>query len=472
MRPTVVRSTHWDVPHHSAYRIPLIQGGPVHGASYDLYCDVLLFLTAMDGGERILDSLYRSGLAGVPFEDRWAWRSRIHLSEETWKVVDKIVRWGMSPADDAGQSNALVKSIDPAWCRFSYDDFVAERVDMLLQEGEFLELVRSVAPFQRSPALPSKLKLRRKGLAGDLKVRIAQVSQWYSNVAGSFPSASVSETQAIMQQVAASFDQRASTSRPDLLLLPEAAIPQNEVATLRQLVAKTGIAALAGIYWRELQPVYPNRRGKPVHRWIVNEAELVVPLGHDTAGPHSLHWFRIRKPVPAHMEEGLAKALTKRSGIKTRFLKGRRWYRFVHKRWGDFSIAICADLIDAEPWRVFRGEMLHLFTVAFNKDVELYDALTWVRAYESYVNVLAVNHGQFGGSFVWTPKHSYARELARLRGSDLFLLADVEIPVKSLLDAQNKGVKQAVDEAKRKWMNLPQGRVTFKAPPPGYGRQH
>ena len=113
-----------------------------------------------------------------------------------------------------------------------------------------------------------------------------------------------------------------------------------------------------------------------------------------------------------------------------------------------------------------------MFTVAFNKDVELYDALTWVRAYESYVNVLAVNHGQFGGSFVWTPKHSYARELARLRGSDLFLLADVEIPVKSLLDAQNKGVKQAVEEAKRKWMNQPQGRVTFKAPPPGYDRQH
>ena len=284
MCPTVERSTHWDVPQHSAYRIPLIQGAPVHVASYDLYCDVLLFLTAMDGGERILDSLYRSGLAGVPFEDRWAWRSRIHLSEETWKVVDKIVRWGTSPTDDAAQSNALVKSLDPAWCRFSYDDFAAERVDMLLQEGEFLELVRSVAPFQRLPALPSELKLRRKGLAGDLKVRIAQVSQWYSNVAGSFPSASVSETQAIMQQVAASFDQRASTSRPDLLLLPEAAIPQNEVATLRQLVAKTGIAALAGIYWRELQPVYPSRKGKPAHRWIVNEAELVVPLGHDTAG--------------------------------------------------------------------------------------------------------------------------------------------------------------------------------------------
>ena len=138
-------------------------------------------------------------------------------------------------------------------------------------------------------------------------------------------------------------------------------------------------------------------------------------------------------------------------------------------------LIVCHDgkdgLIDAEPWRVFRGELMHLFTVAFNKDVELYDSLTWVRAYESYVNVLAVNHGRFGGSFVWTPKHSHERELARLRGSDLFLLADVEVPVKSLLDAQNGGVKRAIDAAKRTWANCPKKPVTFKAPPPGYRRR-
>ena len=115
--------------------------------------------------------------------------------------------------------------------------------------------------------------------------------------------------------------------------------------------------------------------------------------------------------------------------------------------------------------------MLHLFTVAFNKDIELYDALTWVRAYESYVNVLAVNHGKYGGSFVWTPKGSHQKELARLRGSKLFLVADVELPVKDLFDAQRQGVKLAVKAAKKEWAGGQKKPQLFKSPPPGFRRK-
>ena len=469
--PTVRRSERWGVPPHAAYYLPLIQGSTVHAPSYVLYCDVLLFLTALDGGESILDSLYRSGLAGVSFEDRWAWRSRVHLSEETWGAVDKIVRWGTSPTSDATASKALTDSIKP-WRSFSYNDFLAERVDLLLQQGALLELVRTVRPFRQSPALPPELRCIDEGLSSCLKVRIAQISQGYSNVVNSFPSVPVREAQAAMEQVAAAFDPRTSSCQPDLLILPELAIPQNEVSTLRRLVAKTGIAALAGLYWRELPAAYPSRYGKPNRRWIVNEAELVIPLGHGTPGPSTIHWFRVRKPVPAHIEDGLAQALTRKFGTRSHFLGGRRWYRFVHRRWGDFSIAICADLIDAEPWRIFRGELLHLFTVAFNKDVELYDSLTWVRAYESYVNVVSVNHGEHGGSFVWTPRRSYEREVAKLRGRHLFLLADVDVPVRSLLNAQADGVKRAVDAAERLWLRKTQKTQPFKAPPPGYRRRN
>lgn len=102
----------------------------------------------------------------------------------------------------------------------------------------------------------------------------------------------------------------------------------------------------------------------------------------------------------------------------------------------------------------------------------MYDSLTWVRAYESYVNVLAVNHGRYGGSFVWTPKHSHGRELARLRGPDLFLLADVEVPVQSLLTEQNQGAERAIDAARQAWKNRGDKEVTFKAPPPAYRRRH
>lgn len=467
--PCVRRSKCWEVPPHPAYLVPLVGGADVHAESYILYCDVLLFLTALDGGERILDSLYRTGLAGVPFEDRWAWRSRIHLPENTWRALDKAVRWANSPRLSTDVLASLVESIDASWRRFDVKEFDAERVDLLLKEGAYLEVVRSIHAFDGTAPLKSDLGPLHEKLSCDLTVRVAQLSAWYSDPPKLFPKVAPAEVEDVMRQVAASFSGGASDSEPDLVLLPEVSIPQSEVGTLRQLVAKTGIAALYGIFWRELPPVYPGHSN--AKRWIVNEAEIAVPLGHKTTGPPTTRWFRIRKPVPAHIEEGLASHLGKRSSVKYRLLKGRRWYRFVHEQWGDFSIAICADLIDAEPWRAFRGEMLHLFTVAFNKDVELYDALTWVRAYESYVNVLAVNHGKYGGSFVWTPKSSHARELARLRGSDLFLVADVKLPVRELLNEQRQGVTLAVDRAERTWANDKQKPQQFKSPPPGFHRK-
>ncbi len=467
--PCVRRSEHWEVPPHPAYLMPLVGSSEIHAESYVLYCDVLLFLTALDGGERILDSLYRSGLAGVPFEDRWAWRSRIHLGEETWKALDKVVRWANAPSVTTAADQSLIGSIAQSWREIGYEDFDAERVDLLLEEGKYLEVIRTVGTLGAPSILPPELKLSDVGLSCDVTVRVAQLSAWYSDPSKSFPKVARAEANDVMRQVAASFAGSASDSEPDLVLLPEVSIPQSEVQTLRQLVAKTGIAALYGLFWRELPAVYPGQSS--ADKWIVNEAEIVVPLGYNTAGPPTVRWFRIRKPVPAHVEEGLAEHLNKQSSIQYRLLRGRRWYRFVHQQWGDFSIAICADLIDAEPWRIFRGEMLHLFTVAFNKDVELYDALTWVRAYESYVNVLAVNHGKYGGSFVWTPKGSHARELARLRGSDLFLVADVKMPVKDLLNAQRQGVELAVDAAKKEWAGNKQKPQQFKSPPPGFHRK-
>lgn len=151
-------------------------------------------------------------------------------------------------------------------------------------------------------------------------------------------------------------------------------------------------------------------------------------------------------------------------------LPGRQWYRFVHPEWGDFTVAICADLIDAAPWRALRGDLLHLLIVAYNRDVDLFDSLTWVRAYENYVNVASVNHGKYGGSFLWTPKGRPGRELARLRSGELLLTADVRLPIKELLSAQKTGVKKATDDSSRKWRDKTSLPSEFKSPPPGFRR--
>ena len=285
-----------------------------------------------------------------------------------------------------------------------------------------------------------------------------------------------------MEQVASAFQSESmaiqpkssvtSDQKPKLVVLPEVCVPDSEAGTIRKLVEAEGRASLTGLYWRELRPVYPaGPRTRAARCWLVNEAELVVPIGADCPGPKGSRWFRVRKPVPAHVETGLARALSARTpGTQWSILKGQRWHRFLHPQWGDFTVAVCADLLDAAPWRSLRGEILHLFMVAFNQDVDLYEALTWVRAYETYVNLVAVNHGRYGGSFLWTPRRSHGRELAQLRGKELFLLADVEIPVKELAEAQIKGVADAVCVAKCHWMGHQPKATDFKAPPPGYER--
>ena len=478
----VNRTTSWEFLPHASFYLPFValsreQENPkVHDASYLIFCDVLLLLTALDGRESILDELARHGAGERSFEDRWNWRSRIHLSASAWRNVERILRWSECPeADITGLGEQLLVSLDARVVMENGIGSVVERIDLGLRIGEDEELVRSVSEaMEGSRGLPPELGNGAE-LAEEFVVRIGQLTAWPkpSQVISNFPAMGSANTRAIMNEIAGVFSPRGEDKdghKPDLVLLPESTVPQSEVGTLRGLVGRRGIASLAGLYWRQLRPAYRAAGGRAANwKCFVNEAELAVPVGHGDRGPTTVRWFRVRKPVPSHIEDGLAIALTSRDpSARWSILPGNRWYRFVHPRWGSFTIAICADLIDAEPWRSFRGELLHLLVVAYNKDVDLYDALTWVRAYENYVNVASVNHGKFGGSFVWTPRRAYGRELATLRGGGLFLKADVRLPVKALWLAQRHGVKDAVLAAAMKWRATTDSDPKFKSPPPGY----
>ena len=202
-----------------------------------------------------------------------------------------------------------------------------------------------VPAHSRDSELPKALLLQGSQLYKEFMVRIGQVRAWTpkARVVANFPAMAPGSVPDIMEQVAYAFRSPSHSvpdHKPDLVLLPEVSIPQPEVRTVRNLVASTGRAALAGLYWRELRPVYRACYGTvAVRKWFVNEAELVVPFGHDDRGPPSYRWYRVRKPLPAHNETGLAQALTAQSpGTTWSILRGYRWYRFVHRRWGDFTI--------------------------------------------------------------------------------------------------------------------------------------
>ena len=456
----------------------------INTTSLTHYCDALLLLTALDGGESILDSIADRGVGAVPFTERWDWRSRIHLPAGTWRAIEELIVWAFKPQVN---SSAVRKNLEysieictPLQLRLS--DFQLERIDLLLDtqgDGEVIRAIRDTNADGKS--LPTELELDITKLSDNLLVRIGQiaVSRSPRSIMQEFPRVPFRFSNQVMEQVYEIFNSPASGQRDnhtgrqiDLVVFPELAIPVAEISTFRQYVERTGRSSLAGLFWRELSPVYRDYSNTlPRRRWFVNEAEIVTSMNYDGPGPNFVRWYRVRKALPAHLEEGFAVALSSRvSGSSWEMLEGRRWYRFVHPKWGDFSVAICADLLDSTPWRSLRGELSHLFMVAYNKDIEFYQSLTWVRAYENYVNLVAVNHGEFGGSFIWTPRRSHAREVATLRGRDLFLFTDVDLPVKDLICAQRNGVVEAVKRAVKVWRCGIDDSSPYKSPPPGFSR--
>ena len=478
----VGRTAAWEVLPNAAFFLPILAAneGELHRASYVLFCDVLLLLTVLDGSERILDGLVKSGVSGTPLEERWWWRSQIHLPGEAWQSIEKVLRWSDLPWENVtGLADKLLESL-AGWSSddVSWEDFLPERIDIALSSDLDAEIVRTItlAGELEEPELPRDLRVSTSSIADELVVRVGQVleSPKPRDIVTQFPNVPPATASAMIRQVQDVFSAPSSVGdnvRPDLVVLPELAIPQSEIRNLHKLVLRTATAVVAGLYWRELKPPFASPRGfTPSRVYFVNEAELVVPVGSGR-GPRGVRSYRVRKPLPAHTENGLAHALSKNSsGTKWQMLPGRQWYRFVHPKWGDFTVAICADLIDAAPWRALRGDLLHLLMVAYNRDVDLFDSLTWVRAYENYVNVASVNHGTYGGSFLWTPKGRPGRELARLRGGELLLTADVRLPIKELLSAQKTGVKKAVDDSSRQWRQKKSRPSEFKSPPPGFRR--
>ena len=68
------------------------------------------------------------------------------------------------------------------------------------------------------------------------------------------------------------------------------------------------------------------------------------------------------------------------------------------------------------------------------------------------------------------PVGDMSENLRDLRGARLSLIADVNVPVRALFDAQKAGVQDAVDAAACKWTGTQHPSTEFKSPPPGFER--
>jgi hypothetical protein len=480
------RESDWEIPRHPSYHLPAaVEPARVTTRILNIWTHMLQFLTAAQGSEAFLDEILASWPTRVPLDERWALRADVPLPISVWKAIDASLHAAL--AADEGQlvieARNLVDEAGQVPAQDIMGDFNWDRVDVVLTLSGG-ELPVGCAPFYMRPRSPEGLFALSDDLAGNLAVTIAQISatpDWlkyrkdfeYSAP----PSLPRSTRQQIMVQVSKAFTERQVSVGHSIpegpILFPEVALPLEEIPSFRKHAIAKRRAGLIGLMWRILPFAAPSNRTVTgcVTRYLVNEALFVIPL-IDSRDKYVVQSraFCIRKPLPTHIEHSLVASLNKQPvrGSQWAMMPGSRWYRFVHPLWGDFTVAICSDLIDPSPWKSLQGQVLHLFLISYNTDIQLYDTLTWLRAYEVYGNVVAVNHGAEGGSFAWTPLHSDSKELARLRGSRLSLVAEVIIPVKDLAVQQRMGVKQAVQQGIGAWENEQHKQLKWKAPPPGY----
>ena len=467
---------------HSAYRLT----ETVEGCTSDfvaVWHHALSFLTAVDGSEHILDQIWESAPSSIPFDERLSLRSRIPMPPTMWLWMEemaRVARTGESASSDWQRRTLEVRQMLASEFEHQFlmlpDEFLAERCDVSLATHDSPEFPCAIERREISPHYSvARVPVATESLAESFSVRIAQLTTHSLNVWGGFPERFPHirrhESQRVFRQVTQAFQVHGDGAVWDIAVFPEVCLPFDGLNRFQRLVAETRKAGVIGCMWREVAPgVPPLSRTLQTRRYFVNEALLSVPLATSNRARPIVRSFLVRKPLPAHVEIALARRLSEiPPAVEWRMLPGRRVFRFVHAVWGDFTVAICSDLLDPAPWLSMRGHLLHVFLCSYNKDVALFESLTWVRAYENFANIVATNCGAYGGSFAWSPRSGDNKEIARIRGNDLYVLADVVLPVRALFAWQTNGNDESINSHLDEWRGMGHHRSTaFKAPPPSY----
>lgn len=227
---------------------------------------------------------------------------------------------------------------------------------------------------------------------------------------------------------------------PDIILLPELTIPRKYINTLCKLTNSTKSAIIAGLDYNE------------VANNVSNEAIVVVPgMWPEKFG----YWYRKIILGKFHFARIEKKELISR-GFNP--VKNPYFYLFDSGIYGRFGVAICADLFDIERFSIYKGQIQHLFVIAYNQDITSFYFIGEAISRMVFCNVIICNTGFYGGSMAFSPYNEpFKRYIYKHEGASLFNSQLVKIPVRNLIDAQK-------DDDKNEMLGVNR----FKYHPPGY----
>ncbi len=230
--------------------------------------------------------------------------------------------------------------------------------------------------------------------------------------------------------------------RPKLILIPELSLPRTRLNVFERILAGFNAIAVVGLDYRT------NYSSMTVR----NEAVVFVPRNFFTGYP-SRYCTRIQfgKTYPAPRERSKLQAMNPPWSFEGDF----NVYVFDAEQYGRFGVSICWDFTDVERALMYRKRIQHLFVLAYNRDLKMFQSLANSLSRTVFCNVVICNTGYYGGSLIVSPfREAYRRTLYAHEGSPLFTTQVVQLPVRDMVEAQQDDMSAG----------------QFKNPPAGFFR--
>lgn len=231
-------------------------------------------------------------------------------------------------------------------------------------------------------------------------------------------------------------------NQPRIILLPELALPRTRLDDFERLVCSMNALAIVGVDYRL------DHRTKSAK----NEGLVLVPRNFWKRKPSRYAarvWFGKRDPAPAEAL-GFDQYVPSWS-----FQADPNVYVFDAGPYGQIGVSICYDFMDIERALLYRGRVHHLFVIAYNRDVKLFESLAVSLSRTVFCNVVICNTGYYGGSLVVSPYYDAFKRIGySVDGGEIFTAQCVQLPVRDL-DAAIHGCDTTP-------------KATYKHLPPGF----